>query len=84
MLIGQDALTLGGQLLGMQFSLGTISSLDRLSVRTRSLAPTLKQNIGLLLMALQRLVGFTSYSWNYTPLCSIAHLSIVTMLVRPI
>jgi hypothetical protein len=81
MLIGQDAPTLIVPLLSMQSSLVTILSTGPPSVRTRSLTPAQKQNTGLLLMALQRLVGFASYSWSCTPLYFEVHLSITTMLV---
>jgi hypothetical protein len=62
MLIGQDAPILAGPLSGMQSSLVTISSTGPSSAKTQSLTPAQKQNTGLLLMALRRLVGFSSYS----------------------
>jgi hypothetical protein len=81
MLIGSGAPTLHGPLPGMKSSLVTTSSLGPPSDRTRYLALAQKQNTGLLPMVLQRLVGFTSYSWSCTLLYPTTHLSIVTMSV---
>jgi hypothetical protein len=84
MLIGQNAPTLVGPLLGMQFSLVIISSPAPPSAITQSLAPAQKHNAGLFPMLLQSLVGFASYLWRCTLLCLAAHLSITTISVPSI